>query len=408
MGVIVCYEIAYQLEQRDTMASGFISDEFTGGAFHTSFDKGKASGILRVSGDAVVFSNDQASVRLPLRDLLIKPGGANNRLIFLSSNVEPEWSVYTPDRKILQHHQLIYHPTIGPQLSRIRGGRRIQWLITAAVVMLIPAVLGLLAVFKDSLVNVAAAQVPPEWEQKLGDTAFAQISLGNKFIDDEETVKALDAMTAALLAVIPDKRYPFKFHIQEDAALNAFAIPGGNVVLHTGLLLAAESPEEVLGVVAHEIAHVTEQHSVRQMIATAGLFVIVQAVFGDVSGLVAIAADSGRFLMSQKFSRDHERDADNVGWQYMLAAQIDPVGMIRIFQRLENEQKTLQKIQETIDFLNTHPATADRIAAMQEKQKALAGGQTFKAVAMDFAGFQDRIRRQLGSETAKEAETAAE
>ena len=145
--------------------------------------------------------------------------------------------------------------------------------------------------------------------------------------------------TGLLVAGIGDDRYPLKFHIVEDASLNAFAMPGGNVVLHTGLLLAADSPEEVAGVLAHEIAHVTRRHGIRNIVSSAGLYLVMQMLVGDVSGAVAILTDNSALLLDRKFSRDFEREADEAGWDYLIRSDIEPSGMIRFFERVRQEDQ---------------------------------------------------------------------
>src|SRR5690606_32430743 len=121
---------------------------------------------------------------------------------------------------------------------------------------------------------------------------------------------------------------------------------------------AAETPEEVAGVVAHEIAHVTEQHSMRQIISSTGLFLIIQAFLGDASGLLGALADNSYFLLNQKFSRDHEREADEKGMELLIAANIDPQGMISFFETLEEEHADMPS---ALNMISTHPATKERI-----------------------------------------------
>ena len=85
------------------------------------------------------------------------------------------------------------------------------------------------------------------------------------------------------------------------------------MAIHTGLILKAESAEEVLGVMAHEMAHVELQHSMRNLVEMVGLYGIISAVLGDVSGIAAILVNNAPYLMQMKFSRDHEREADAMG-----------------------------------------------------------------------------------------------
>ena len=194
-----------------------------------------------------------------------------------------------------------------------------------------------------------------------------------------------------------------------DPVLNAFAVPGGKVVLHSGLILAAESPEEIAGVLAHEIAHVTRQHSMRQLVSTLGLYLLAQAFLGDMQGLMAVLLDNGSYLLTLKFSRDHESDADEVGLGYMRAAGIDPQGMVEMFRKLQAAHEEMNEemsgeIEEATgaedlsmpDFLSTHPDTGERIEAMQKLlEQSESNNSAYYRFPLDFKKFQKRVAQSF-------------
>ncbi len=250
-------------------------------------------------------------------------------------------------------------------------------------------------------VNEKTGEMPAAWEQKLGEAAFVQFSLGHKFLADEEVMRQLDRLAAPLLAVVPQDRYPFTLHLVEDPSLNAFALPGGKVMLHSGLLLAADSPEEVLGVLAHELAHVTRQHGVRGMVSSLGLYAVVTFFVGDVSGIAAILVNNAPFLLSQKFSRDHEREADEQGFRYLTAAGLNPRGLITFFDKVRAEEEALKakvpggQALDALGFLSTHPATTERQARLERLIAEAGRREEFKPVELDFAAFQQLLRSRL-------------
>ena len=182
-------------------------------------------------------------------------------------------------------------------------------------------------------------------------------------------------------------------------------MPGGHVVLHSGLLMAADSPEEIAGVLGHEIAHVTQRHSIRSIISSAGLFLLVQTLLGDVTGVVAVLANNSSFLLSRKFSRDFERESDNKGWDYLLAADIKPDGMITFFTKMQAEEKRLrEKVKEatsidmgnlTPEVLSTHPATEDRMKNLQSKWDKLDKKSGYRTFDLNYAQFKDSLRAKL-------------
>ncbi len=170
----------------------------------------------------------------------------------------------------------------------------------------------------------------------------------------------------------------------------------GHIVFHTGLLLFAESAEEVAGVLAHEAAHVTLQHGLRQLISSVGIYALVQAFLGNAEGLLAVIADNGAFLLTQKYSRDYERDADDKGWFYLVNANISPRGMIGFFSSLLEEQekgtgKDIPGVENTLNFLSTHPTTKERIEHLQEKWKKLDRRSEYMSFNLNFQRFQNVI-----------------
>jgi predicted Zn-dependent protease len=301
------------------------------------------------------------------------------------------------------------------QRTGVKRKRRMVRMLTFGVLGGLVSALVMLYVCRDAMVKTAARAVPVELEVQLGDKLFEQMMLSEHLVTDEEISARLAMITDPLVAGISDKRHPLKFHIVENATLNAFAMPGGNVILHSGLLLKAGSPEEVAGVLAHEIAHVQQRHGIRGILSSAGLFMIVQSLLGDVTGLVAVLTDNGSFLLSRRFSRDFEREADDCGWAYLLAADIRPEGMIRFFQRMREEEKLmLEKLKDVVpvevdggalQLASTHPATGERIDALQSKLKDLPANKKFRTFDLNFADFQNRLRARLHT-SAQEPERA--
>jgi len=137
----------------------------------------------------------------------------------------------------------------------------------------------------------------------------------------------------------------------------------------TGLLRAVERPEELAGVLAHEIAHITERHVLRKTIESLGLVLVLQSLFGDTSGILAVASQGSEFLLQQKFSRDFEREADDVGFRYLVTAKIDPKGMVDFFVKLGKEAEKAGSTQ--LGLLATHPPTAERIQRLEANWKDL-------------------------------------
>jgi len=388
-----------------------VPDAFEAGAFHPDHGSRRVSGTLRIDGGMVGFQGEAGFFAFPLDTVQVSLGGASDRLVFFAHENFPKVSIFTADQRILNHAAFAQNPTLTRARERIRRRKFLSRCLTLSLLGLIIAVLAGVWLAKKPMVMAIARQIPPEWETKLGETAFAQIRLRSKLITDDSIKKQLDRLAAPLLAVVPQDRYQFKLHLIEDASLNAFALPGGNVALHTGLLLAAETPEEVLGVLGHEIAHVTRQHGMRALVEGLGLYAIVTTFFGDVTGLAAILVNNAPFLLTQKFSRDHEREADEQGFRYLEAAKLNPRGLITFFEKMRREEEKLKEqlpggeALDTLSFLNTHPATVERMAQLEKLLTASARTNGFTTVDLDFKAFQAALRTKLSQpENQKKAE----
>lgn len=383
------------------MSARSLPDSFDAGAFHPDHGPRRVSGTLRIDGGMVGFQGDAGFFAFPLDTVQVSLGGASDRLVFFAHESFPKASIFTADQRILDHPAFAQNPTLARARARLRQRKLLARGLTLGIIGLILAAIAGLWFAKNPMVRAIASQVPAEWERKLGDTAFAQVSLGSKFITDPAVKKQLDQLAAPLLAVVPQDRYQFKLHLIEDASLNAFALPGGNVALHTGLLLAAESPEEVLGVLGHELSHVTAQHGLRGIVEGLGLYAVISTFFGDVSGLAAILVNNAPFLLTQKFSRDHEREADEQGFRYLEAAKLNPRGLLTFFAKMRREEEKLKEklpagaALDALSFLSTHPATAERAARLERLLAASPRKDGFATVDLDFKAFQAALRATL-------------
>jgi predicted Zn-dependent protease len=312
--------------------------------------------------------------------------------------------VHTADHEILKVSVFAERPELAAQVARVRGKKRSTvavWMTVLGVILAL--VVGLFAA-RDPMVNAVTRQIPPEWEVQLGEAAFTSMTSGNPPIEDASLDRQLEALTGPLLKGIGEQPYPFQFHIVEDNTINAFALPGGHVVIHSELILKAKSAEEVAGVLAHEIAHVTKRHSVRNVVKSSGMYFLFQFFLGDVSDLVGVLTSNARYLLNQKFSRDYEREADDTGWDYLIKADVNPRGMITFFETLahEHDDNPVAAVQESLSFMSTHPATSERIARLEEKAKALPKDRQYQGFDLNFAEFQNSLRAKLKKEVVPE------
>lgn len=339
-----------------------------------AFTQGRAlNGTLEVTPEIVRFTAGAETLEMPLSGLKLTRGGHNNEHIFLEHAAQPGWSITTNDPQFLKLPNIAGHPELAPRVRTLPGEHRGRGLAIASLVvigLLLAFVIALVAA-RDWIVEKIADRIPVSWEVKMGEQFFSQIQSEGKLVSDAGSSNRVATITKPLLEAVGETGYSFRFHIISDTNINAFAVPGGHIFIHTGLLAAADTPEEIAGVLGHEIAHITERHGFRSIINAAGLYLIVQFLLGDTSGLAAVLADGSQLLLRQRYSRDFERNADDVGWQYLVEANIDPRGMIRFFDRLKKEEQKHPQLRGSLQLLNTHPATDERMKRLEEKWQKL-------------------------------------
>jgi predicted Zn-dependent protease len=209
-----------------------------------------------------------------------------------------------------------------------------------------------------------------EEEWQLGAQLSQDINRQVRLNNDAEVNAYVRKLGQAIVAQTPMRNLPWEFHVINDPAINAFAIPGGHVYVNTGLIAAADNASELAGVMAHEISHGVARHSTEQLTRQQGISVIAQMVLGqNANALATIAAQIAAGGAMARFSREAEREADELGIQYMAAAGYNPRGMASMFQELlDNEKSQPGKVQQ---FFSTHPLTTQRVKDAENRAAKL-------------------------------------
>lgn len=233
-------------------------------------------------------------------------------------------------------------------------GRGFGWAFIAAIVLL-PVILILLFIWQaDRMAGALAARIPIAEEVRLGERAFADLRPSLDLVDNGPTY---DAVVQLGQRLSQGSKYSYRFHVAKDESINAFALPGGIIVVHSGLIAATHRPEELAGVLAHEIQHVELRHSLRAAFKQLGLRGLWALVTGDIGS--SILGQAALQLTSLQFSRSDETSADMKGFESLIEHNIDPHGMIEFFATMEKQQGATPP-----PFLSTHPADSDRQQAL--------------------------------------------
>ena len=221
----------------------------------------------------------------------------------------------------------------------------------------------------------------PLMERKLGEEIMRDIRRDHDFLDDGPILEYLNNFGNALVAARPGARgeasFDYFFFAVRDPQLNAFALPGGFIAVHSALLLAAQTESELASVLSHEIGHVVQRHIARSLgkqrqdalIPLAAMILAALAAKGGAGGDAAMGVFmGGQGLAIQRqlnFSRDAEREADRIGFQIMGEAGFDTTGMVAFFQRLQVATRNYSDLVPA--YLQSHPLTTERIADIQAR-----------------------------------------
>jgi len=215
-----------------------------------------------------------------------------------------------------------------------------------------------------------------------GVTIKDEKEMGNKFdimvrsnlpiIEDPEVKQYVDYMLNRLVKTIPPQPFTFKASTILHNSLNAFAVPGGYVYVFTGLIMNLDKEEELAGVLAHELAHVTQRHVASrlqraQFVTLGSLLLAVAGVAagGAGGGAVAVGAIGAGQSAMLNYSRMDENEADHIGLQYLIAAGYPPSGMVGGFKVLR--QKSWMSGISVPTYLSTHPDLGDRVNGLQAR-----------------------------------------
>lgn len=352
-------------------------------------DYTRESGHISIGAQAVTFSNDTRSYKVAFSDLIITAGGNNKELIFFSDKKTPDLSFYTSDKSILKDPSIRQHPDFTTQIKVIKKTRRNILISLFSIVAVFMAVIASLFLLKDYFVESLANKVPVAWEQQIGDKLFQAISAQYEFVKNDSLKTELIKVAGPLIKQIEKDGTRIEFYFVKDPSINAFALPGGKVIIQTGLIEHAKSWEELLGVVSHELAHVTRRHHMRGVINNLSMYAIISYLFGDISALSGTLVNMGGDLASLSNSRSFETEADETGLDYLAAADIDPNGLISFFKTLKETSST--KADGYLSFISTHPSTDDRIEHLNELLKRK--NSSFKPISNDFNNYKQLITK---------------
>lgn len=362
---------------------------YHGGVFSDTLPDGRAGGDIELLPSGIkIRCLGGASFLIPYRDCQIEMGGYHGKMIFCrgSDGLLTIFSDEAPFRRglsIASAGMLDDQLAMGQRQRRANSRRR----LLAASAFLITTLLCLVAGYFGvrSAARAAVMALPTSVDVQLGNAAMSSMDLEGTRVADEAIVTAMQTIVDRLTPTVEVQGLEFNVHVVDSPTINAFALPGGNIVIYTGLIRSAETPEQVAAVLAHEMSHATLRHGLQRMSQSLGVWAGVSLLIGDVTGLVGAGASLFQTASLNRYSQVHENEADREGVRMLQAADIDPAALPRFLSMMDHGE-----LPRIFSWISTHPDEASRIAQV-EILIANLPAREYRPIHIDWVQVQSRL-----------------
>lgn len=227
--------------------------------------------------------------------------------------------------------------------------------------------------------DVSRTTITAQQERQLGESIMRQIRAAPQYVDDPEVTDYINAIGYRLVGNAPNVEQDYVFFVLEDPTVNAFALPGGFIGVHTGLILTAQSESELAAVLAHEIGHVSQRHIARLFtqqkqagiasLAAMALAILAARSSPDLAQAAIAGAQYASYQTAVNFTRENEREADRVGLQILDKSGYDPHAMPSFLDRMQRSYRLYET--NAPSYARTHPLTYERIADVENRVQGL-------------------------------------
>ncbi len=343
-------------------------------AFNSEFGNEVVAGLITVDSRGLHFTSEAVQLSVPAMQLQVRFGTGTDERIYFQDSTAPDWEIYTDDFSILNHPRLPQGNELRASLSnnatKQEVKRRLR--LIGYVFAVIALITWLVNLSVGLMVDALVARIPPTFEQELGKSALEEMETIMTLVTDSNRIAHLERVVAPLTKAFATSTNGLQFFIAEESDPNAFALPGGYVIVTTGMLKLVARPEELLGVIAHELAHVQRKHGIRTVISQAGPFLIFGVMLGSHGGVVGLLGNAADLVVRSGFSQKYETEADELGWELLVKAKVDPRGMIDVFRKLEAYEKQQRDLFDLPEAFHSHPAVEKRIKRLEKKWQKLS------------------------------------
>ena len=312
---------------------------------------------VRIGADGLLVDTGGDPVRWPLTELHLVRGDRAGEPVQLERRSQPVEVIVVDAPGFMGELRAVL-----PKGVRLRGDGQG---LPAARLLVTLAIVGLALLFAlwrfgiPALADLAAERIPPEWEAGYGRSMIAEFQKAHPPVTSAVVRRPVALVQDALAP--PAAGGADRFVVLQDDLPNAFALPGGHIVITTGLLKALRTPDELAAVFAHEWGHVQRRHVLRSIFRQASLQLLLAIVAGDQSALSGALRTAGE-LGSLSYSRGYEREADDEAMALLAAHGTPPTALA---EALASIREASGEKGNTLGFLSTHPAPAERVQRIE-------------------------------------------
>jgi predicted Zn-dependent protease len=380
-------------------------ESFTGGIFHESIQDGRVGARIHIARGEIIaeplYSNTNSAGEtenprpaerfiIPIREVQLDMGGATGKMIFCRTR-DKSLTIFCEERGFAQALERESAGGLSEPLKQLKGSLRKEnrrflfWASVSCVALALFCFIGYYALLASARTAVHA--LPISIDEQIGKTAI-QSMINDRLPRDHKATQLVQQIVDRLKPHAKFSEMDFQVYVVHNSEVNAFALPGGQMVVYTGLIENVESSEQLAGVLAHEMAHATLRHGLQQISQSIGVIAAIQLLVGDVGGLLAVGSQIAQQSVMTSYSRTAETEADIEGARMLHAAKIDPKAMATFFAKLKHEHGD---IPGAISWLSTHPQHEDRIESINNYAESLEATD-YKPLELDLAAAQEAIQ----------------
>lgn len=366
---------------------------YPGGLFHADLPGGRSGALIKLIRAELVAEaqcEGQPQFAIPLHECQLDLGGASGKMLFCR-NADRSLTIFSEDPSFTAAIAQSAYGTLETQLQSLRAKRRGEanrfriGAVVATLVFALVCVGGYFGVLAAARTAVRA--LPIRIDEQIGEMAIQSL-VSEQRLDANHPATVLTREIVKRLqphAAIPEMN--FRVLVVESDEVNAFALPGGQMVVYTGLLKKAQTPEQVAGVIAHEMSHATLRHGLQSVSQSLGIVAAMQFLVGDIGGLVSFGSQIAQKSILTSYSRAAETEADLEGARMLHEAGIDPGAMAEFFGLLNAE---LGDIPDVAAWISTHPQHARRVENIAQLLQGLPKKE-YRSLDLDLQAAQQAL-----------------